>query len=86
MTSLFTILAQTKTGTVIEIIILLLVAGVIAYLTAFFYYKSVYTKKINALEAEKDQLNSKINRLNSDISDLEKQLEELKEKDKKEKN
>ena len=54
MTSLFTILAQTKTGTVIEIIVLLLVAGVIAYLTAFVYYKSVYTKKINALESEKE--------------------------------
>ena len=45
-----TILAQTKTGTAIEIIVLLLIAGLIAYLTSYLYYKSVYAKKIAALE------------------------------------
>ena len=71
-----TILAQTKTGTAIEIIVLLLIAGLIAYLTSYLYYKSVYSKKIAALEAEKNDLNSKINRLNNEISNLEKELEE----------
>ena len=49
MTSLFTILAQTKSGTVVEIIILLLVAGLIAYLTAFFYYKSRLGERVTGV-------------------------------------
>ena len=52
MNILTTILAQTTTGAIIEIIVLLLVAGAIAYLTAYFYYKAVYMKKINTLEKE----------------------------------
>ena len=80
MNILMTLLAQTKSGTIIEIIVLLLVAGLIAYFTSFFYYKSVYTKKIKSLEAEKSELNSKIDRLNMEISKLEEVLKEEKSK------
>ena len=83
MNTMITILAQTKSGSIIEIIVLLIIAGCIAYLTSFFYYKSIYTKKIKILESEKEQLNNRIDRLNNDIMDLEKKLKE-KEKEKKE--
>lgn len=90
MTTLFSILAQTRTGAVIEIIVLLLVAGVIGFLTAYLYYKPIYTRKINELEEEKLKLEGKVSNLdvevselNTRIKDLEKKLEE--KKDKKEK-
>ncbi len=45
---------------VILIIVLLLVAGLIGYLTAWYYAKSVYTPVIKKLEDEKVQLNREI--------------------------
>ncbi|MCU0407660.1 MAG: YegP family protein [Bacteroidales bacterium] len=49
-------LAQSVTGAVVTIVLLLLVAAIIGYLTAWYYAKSVYTPKIKALEAEKSNL------------------------------
>jgi len=83
MNTIITILAMTKVGAAVTIIILLLVAGAIGYLTAYFYSKSVYTKKIKALEAEKQQLNSHIDRLNSELSDLKAKIKEMEQEKKK---
>ena len=78
MTTLNTILAQTMAGTVIEIIVLLLVAGMIGYLTSFFYYRSIYRKKIDKLESELKDLQIKNDGLLDQIIKLKKELEEKK--------
>ena len=71
-----TILAQTLAGTVIEIIVLLLVAGMIGYLTSFFYYRSIYRKKIDKLESELKDLQIKNDGLLDQIIQLKKEVEE----------
>lgn len=77
-----TILAKTTTGGTIEIIVLLLVAGIIAWFTAYFYYRSVYMKQIKKLEVENeglvrkaDGLQAANDELNERITKLEKDLE-----------
>ena len=75
-----TILAQTLAGTVIEIIVLLLVAGMIGYLTSFFYYRSIYQKKIDKLKSEMKDLQIKNDGLLDQIDQLNKEVEELKDK------
>jgi peptidoglycan hydrolase CwlO-like protein len=93
MKPLFIFLAMSKTGAVVFIVALLLVAAVIGYLTAWFYAKSVYTPIIKGLESVKadlirqvaglkdevSNLNGKVDKLNEKISKLE---SELGEKDK----
>ena len=71
-----TILAQTLAGTVIEIIVLLLVAGMIGYLTSFFYYRSIYQKKIDKLKSEMKDLQIKNDGLLDQIIKLKKELGE----------
>ena len=71
-----TILAQTLAGTVIEIIVLLLVAGMIGYLTSFFYYRSIYQKKIDILKSELKDLQIKNDGLLDQIIQLKKEVEE----------
>jgi uncharacterized protein YlxW (UPF0749 family) len=85
MITLISLVAQTKTGAIVEIIILLLIAGLIAYLTAYYYYKPIYLKKIALLEDEKDSLNKKVNSLDAEISQLENKIIKM-EKEAKEKN
>jgi peptidoglycan hydrolase CwlO-like protein len=94
MKPLFIILAQSNTGAIILIVVLLLVAGIIGYLTAWFYSKSVYTPIVKGLEADNSELKikssgleddirkliGKVERLNDKIAKLE---EEIAEKDKK---
>jgi len=70
MKLLFILLAQSVAGSVIEIVLLLLVAGLIGYFTAWFYAKSVYTPIIKGLEEEKTELNRQILGLKDDISKL----------------
>jgi len=53
---LFIQIAQSVTGAVITIVGLLLVAGIIGYLSAWFYAKSVYTPVIKKLTKEKEDL------------------------------
>jgi len=72
------------TTAVLLIIVLLLVAGLIGYLTAWYYAKSVYTPVIKKLEDEKVQLNRQITglkdeiaRLKGKIADLEKKVDDL---------
>jgi peptidoglycan hydrolase CwlO-like protein len=80
MKPLFILLAQSLTGSVIEIVLLLLVAGLIGYLTAWFYAKSVYTPIIKGLEEEKAELNRQITGLKNDINKLNSKVDELNEK------
>ena|SRR5665648_1126331 len=86
MKPLFILLAQSVTGSVIEIVLLLLVAGLIGYFTAWFYAKSVYTPIIKGLEEEKTELDRQIWGLKDDISKLNEKIgkleEEIAEKDK----
>lgn len=65
MTSIM-IFALTSTGSLMLIIALLLVAGIIGYLTAWFYAKSIYTPIIKKLETEKENLISRVKDLEAD--------------------
>jgi len=76
MNTLLIFLAQTKSGATIEILSLLLVAAIIGYVTAWLFYKSIYVKKIKAIESEKDELNKQIVNLNNDNNNLQKSLHE----------
>jgi peptidoglycan hydrolase CwlO-like protein len=73
----FIFLTQSVAGAVTEIILLLIGAALIGFLTAWFYQKSVYTPVIEKLEAEKEELISKVNGLNIEISDLKKKISDL---------
>jgi peptidoglycan hydrolase CwlO-like protein len=77
MKTLFIMLAQSNTGAVILILALLLIAGVIGYLTAWFYAKSIYTPVIKRLEAEKAELTAHVVRLKEDILKLNATIDEL---------
>jgi len=79
-----TILAQTLAGTIVEIIVLLLGAGLIGYLTSYLYYRGIYRKKIYKLEGDLKDLQIENDKLSEHIARLEKELEET-EKEKKEK-
>jgi peptidoglycan hydrolase CwlO-like protein len=76
----FIILAQSVTTAVIEIILLLLGACLIGFLTAWFYQKSYFTPIIKKLEAEKEELNRKIEGLNKDIAGLKNDISGLNSK------
>ena len=79
MIPLITILAQSQIGAIIQIIILLIIAGIIAYFTAYYYYKPIYTKKINALENEKLDLERQNSGLRTEIGKLEEKLKSKEE-------
>jgi predicted flap endonuclease-1-like 5' DNA nuclease len=76
MNTLIILLALTKTGATLEILSLLLVAAIIGYVTAWLYYKSVYSKRIEVIESEKNELNNHIVNLNAENSKLNKSLRE----------
>jgi predicted flap endonuclease-1-like 5' DNA nuclease len=76
MSTLIIFLAQTKIMATIEILSLLLVAAIIGYITAWLYYKSIYVRRIKAIEAEKDELKNHIVNLKADKSNLQKSLGE----------
>jgi peptidoglycan hydrolase CwlO-like protein len=73
----FIFLTQSVAGAVTEIILLLIGAALIGFLTAWFYQKSVYTPVIEKLEAEKEDLLNKIDGLNIEISGLKKNINDL---------
>ena len=76
MSTLIILLMQTKIIATIEILSLLLVAAIIGYVTAWLYYKSIYIRRIKAIEAEKDELLNHIVILETDKSNLQKSLGE----------
>jgi predicted flap endonuclease-1-like 5' DNA nuclease len=76
MSTLMILLAQTKGVAIIVILSLLLGAAIIGYLTAWLYYKSIYVRRIKAIESEKDELKNRIDTLNTDNSSLNKSLGE----------
>lgn len=79
MSTFIILLAQTKGVAILVILSLLLGSAIIGYLTAWLYYKSIYVKKITAIESEKDELKNRIKGVNTDNSSLN---ESLVEKDK----
>jgi len=76
----FILFTQSVTTAVIEIILLLLGASIIGFLTAWYYQKSYFTPIIKKLEAEKEELNRKIDGLNKDISGLRNEIAGLNSK------
>ncbi|MFC2081098.1 hypothetical protein ACFLR8_02690 [Bacteroidota bacterium] len=74
MSTLIILVTQTKGVAIIVIISLLLGAAAIGYLTAWLYSKSIYEKKIKAIESEKVELNNQIINLNEEIGNLSKSL------------
>jgi cell division septal protein FtsQ len=93
MKPLFIILAESNTGAVLLILVLLIVAGIIGYVTAWYYSKSVYTPVIKGLEVDKaelirqvaglrddlNMLNGKIGKLEEVITEKDKEINRLKE-------
>ncbi|MGA1977631.1 MAG: hypothetical protein ABSG89_07215 [Bacteroidales bacterium] len=77
MTIQFIQLAQSVTGAVITIVVLLIVAAAIGYFTAWFYAKSVYTPIIKGLEEEKANLQKEVADLKETVSRLNSQVEGL---------
>jgi len=67
MNSLIILQVMSVAVSVILMVFLLLIAGLIGYLTAWYYAKSVYTPVIKKLENEKIQLNHEISKLKDDI-------------------
>lgn len=76
MTQLF-IFAQSVTGAVIMMIGLLLVAGIIGYVTSWLYAKSVYVPVIKTLEKDKAELISSVEGLNRQIEVMKSQVIQL---------
>jgi len=74
MNTLIILAVQTKGVAIIVILALLIGAAIIAYLTAWLYSKSIYVKKINIIQAEKDELDKQIAILNTDNDNLQKSL------------
>jgi predicted flap endonuclease-1-like 5' DNA nuclease len=84
MNNLTILLAITKSGAILEILLLLLVAVIIGYVTAMLYYKSVYGKQILTAESEKADLKTEVKNLqntventNQDLSDRDVQIGKL---------
>jgi predicted flap endonuclease-1-like 5' DNA nuclease len=84
MTSLLIILILTKGVAILHISLLLLVSVVIGYVTAMFYYKSIYLKKSQVIESEKTDLKTEVKNLqntventNQDLSDRDVQIGKL---------
>jgi predicted flap endonuclease-1-like 5' DNA nuclease len=74
MNTLIIFLALTKSEATIEILSLLLVSAIIGYVTAWLYNKSIYEKKIKAVESDKHELNNRIVNLDAEIFNLKKSL------------
>jgi peptidoglycan hydrolase CwlO-like protein len=79
MTQIFIQQAQSVAGNVALIVLLLLIAGLIGYLTAWYYSKSINIPIIRGLEAEKADLKTKVAELKDDIKKLEGKIDRLSE-------
>jgi peptidoglycan hydrolase CwlO-like protein len=63
-------IAQTNTGAIILMLVLLLIAAAIGYFTAWFYSKSVYSPVIKGLNADKSELNRTVELQKDNIDKL----------------
>jgi peptidoglycan hydrolase CwlO-like protein len=77
MTQQYVLIAQSVTGAMITIIGLLLVAGIIGYVTAWFYAKSVYTPVIKSLQKDKEDLTTEVGSLNRKVESLQSEVTKL---------
>lgn len=77
MITLISLVAQTKTGAIAEMLVLLLIAGLIAFLTSYYYFKPIYLKKIKLLEDEKNSLKKKVSDMDAEISQLETKITKM---------
>lgn len=76
MNTLTIFMAQTRMGNITEMLILLIVAALIGYLTAYFYYRAVYTQKLNAKDEAYHKLQNDHSSLQQQVAKLEKELKE----------
>jgi len=76
MNAISILLVQTKSEATIEIALLLLVAGIIGFVTAWLYTRSVFMAKIKVVDSENDSLKNVIVNLNADKGNLYKRLHE----------
>jgi chromosome segregation ATPase len=70
MNAQYILMTQSVTGAVVEIILLLIGAAIIGFLTAWYYQKHHYTPIIKQLEDEKADLIRQANGLRDDIKKL----------------
>ncbi len=75
---LFVLLAQTKLSASIEILIMLVVAAIIGFVTAWLYYKALCARKVAALEHQLAGKDKKIKKYLEDNDALEMELLALK--------
>lgn len=77
MSALIILLTQTKIVAAIEILLLLTGSAIIGYVTAWLYTRSVYNKKLKAVEAELNVSKSQVSSLNAENSTLHKKLDSI---------
>jgi predicted flap endonuclease-1-like 5' DNA nuclease len=76
MMDLIILQAQTAVGAAIQIILMLLGAGLIAVITTYLYSKSKFQKEISSLRNKLDTSNREVARLNRELSETKKSLAE----------
>ncbi len=76
MNALIILSTLTKGEATLEILSLLLIAAIIGYTTAWFYYKSVHVRRIKTFETENDELQTRINKLEEDKKNINRSLRE----------
>lgn len=74
--SIILILAQSRTGALLEIITMLIIAAIIGFLTAYIYFKSIYIREINFLKEDVDKLTGQVGILKDEVATLGKNLDE----------
>ena len=74
MNAILILLGETKLSATIEILFLLIVAAAIGYITAWLYYKSIYTDRIKIIESEKNKLSKDLLSVESENGKLHKTL------------
>lgn len=77
MSAIIILLTQTKAVATIEILLLLTGAAIIGYVTAWLYARSVYNKKLKAVEAELNLSKRQVSNLNAENSTLQKKLDSM---------
>jgi predicted flap endonuclease-1-like 5' DNA nuclease len=74
MNTLAILLTETRTEATIEILSMLVVAGIIGYTTAGLYYRSIFVRKIRIVETEKAELSLDFLKLKDDKTSMHRNL------------